>query len=55
MEGLTPYITILKNLGYQARKLTSTGVSLTKLFAEEASRLNRRDEASHLRALYFSI
>ncbi len=55
MEGLTPYITILKNLGYQARKLTSTGLSLTKLFAEEASRLNRRDEASRLRALYLSF
>jgi len=28
---------------------------LTNLFAEEASRLNRRDEASRLKALYFSI
>ena len=55
MEGLTPYITILKNLGDQARKLTSTGLSLTKLLTEEASRLSRRDEASRLKALYFSI
>jgi len=55
MEGLIPCITILKNLRYQAVKLTSTGLSLTKLFAEEASRLNRRDEASRLRALYLSI
>jgi len=55
MEGLIPCITILKNLRYQAVKLTSTGLSLTKVFAEEASRLNRRDEASRLRALYLSI
>jgi len=55
MEGLTPRITILKNLRYQARKLTSSVLSLTNLFAEEASRLNRRDEASRLEGLRFSI
>jgi len=55
MEGLTPYITILKNLRYRVKKLTSTGISLTKLFAEEACRLKRRDEASRLKALSSSI
>lgn len=55
MEDLTPCITILKNLRYQARKLTSTGLSLTNLFAQEASRLNRKDEASRLKTLYSSM
>ena len=55
MEGLTPFITNLKNLRSRAKKLTYTGISLTKLFDEEACRLKRRDEASRLKTLYFSI
>jgi len=55
MEGLTPHNTYLKNLKHQARRLTSAGLSLITLFAEEANRLNRKDEASRLKALYFSI
>jgi len=55
MEDLTPYITSLKNLRSRAKKLTSTGLSLTKLLDEEACRLKRRDEASRLKTLYFSI
>lgn len=55
MEGLTPCITILENLRYQARRLTSDSLSLATLFAEEASRLKRRDEASRLIALRSSI
>jgi len=55
MGDLIPFITNLKNLRYRARKLTSTGLSLTKLFAEEACHLKRRDEASRLKALYSSI
>jgi len=55
MEGLTPRNTSLKNLQCQARRLVSAALSLTNLFAEEASRLNRRDEASRLRTLCFSI
>jgi len=55
MEGLTPFITNLKSLRSRAKKLTYTGISLTKLFDEEACRLKRRDEASRLKTLYFSI
>ena len=55
MEGLTPNSACLKNLRYQVRKLTAVGLSLSNLFAEEAGRLNQRDEASRLEALYFSI
>jgi len=55
MEGLTPHNTYMKNLKHQARRLTSVGLSLITLFAEEANRLNREDEALHLEALYSSI
>jgi hypothetical protein len=55
MEGLTPHNTYLKNLKHQARKLTSAGLSLITLFAQEANRLSREDEASRLKALYSSI
>ena len=55
MEGLTPHNTYLKNLKHQARRLTSAGLSLITLFAEEANRLNREDEASRLKALCSSI
>ena len=55
MEGLTPHNTYMKNLKHQARRLTSVGLSLITLFAEEANRLNREDEALRLKALYSSI
>lgn len=55
MAGLTARTTYLKNLRRQARQLTSVGLALTNLFAEEASQLKRRDEASRLKALYSFI
>jgi hypothetical protein len=55
MEGLTPHNTYLKNLKHQAKRLTSAGLSLITLLAEEANRLSREDEASRLKALYSSI
>jgi hypothetical protein len=55
MEGLTPNSAYLKDLRYQVRKLTTASLSLTNLFAEEAVRLNWRDEASRLKALHSSI
>ena len=55
MEGLTLGNTSLKNLRSQAEGLTSASLALTALFDEETSRLKRLDEASRLKALYFSI
>lgn len=55
MAGLISQGTYLKNLRGQARRLASTALSLISLFAEEANTLNRRDEASRLKALYSSI
>ncbi len=55
MESLTSHSACLRNLQRQARELTSDSLSLADLFAEEASRLNRQDEASRLKALYSSI
>ena len=55
MAGLTARSTYLKNLRRQTRSLSSTALSLTTLFAEEANRLNRKDEASRLKALYSSV
>jgi len=55
VESLNSFHTHLENLYQQARKLTSTGLSLMTLFAEEANRLNREDEALRLKALYSSI
>jgi hypothetical protein len=55
MASLIFQDTKLKNLLYQARRLTSTALSLISLFDEEAIMLNRRDEASRLKALYSSI
>lgn len=51
MAGVTARSTYLKNLQRQARRLTSSALSLISLFAEEANRLNRKDEASRLKAL----
>ena len=55
MESLNPFHTHLKNLYHQAKKLTSTGLSLITLFAKEENRLNREDEALRLKSLYSSI
>lgn len=55
MESLTPNSAYLKNLRHQARKLAAASLSLSNLFAQEAVRLDRGDQASRLEALYFSI
>ena len=55
MEGLTPNSSYLKNLRYQVRKLAAASLSLGNMFAEEAVRLDRTDQASRLEALYLSI
>jgi len=55
MEGMTPSHTCPKNLRCQARHLTSVVLSLINLFAKEANRLNREDEASRLEGLCSSI
>lgn len=55
MESLKSFRDHLENLQHQARKLTSAGLSLTPLFAEEAKRLSREDEASRLRVLYRAV
>jgi hypothetical protein len=55
MAGLACLDMYMKNLRNQAARLTSTALSLISLFDEEAIMLNRRDEASRLKALYSSI
>jgi hypothetical protein len=55
MESLKSFHDHLENLQHQVRKLTSAGLSLTALFAEEAKRLGREDEASRLRASYHAV
>jgi len=55
MESLKSFHSHLEDLRSKVRRLTATGLALTNLFAEEAIRLNRWDEASRLRTLYFSI
>jgi len=55
MEGLTPHSACLTNVQRQARELTSSALSLVNMFANEASRLYRTDEASRLKALCSSI
>ena len=55
MASLTTHSTYLKNLLRQAGRLTASAFSLSAIFAEEANRLSREDEASRLRRLYFSI
>lgn len=51
MESLKSFHDYLENLQHQARRLASTALSLTSLFAEEANRLDREDEASRLKVL----
>jgi len=55
MESITPSHTCPKNLRCQARHLTSVVLSLINLFAQEARRLSRKDEASRLEGLCSSI
>ncbi len=55
MESLTSHSACLRNLQRQARERTSDVLSLANIFAEESSRLNWQDQASHLKALYSSI
>ena len=55
MGSLKPLHDHLENVQCKAKNLTATGLALTNLFAEEAGRLNRWDEASRLRTLHFSI
>jgi len=55
MEGVKPDAAYLESLGYRVRKLASASLSLSNLLAEEAVRLNWRDEASRLEVLYLSI
>ena len=55
MESLKSFHNHLEDLQHQTRKLTSVGLSLTTLFAEEAKRLSREDRASRLRALYRAV
>jgi hypothetical protein len=55
MGRLKPLQNHLENLRSKAKNLAATGLALTNLFAEEASRLDRWDEASRLRTLCFSI
>lgn len=55
MADLTYLDTYIKNLRNQAARLTETALSLISVFAEEANRLNRKDAASRLKALYSSI
>ena len=55
MESLKSFHDHLEDLQRQAKTLTSTGLSLIALFAEEAKRLDREDEASRLRALFNAI
>jgi hypothetical protein len=45
----------VENLRRQAENLTSTALSLVSVFTQEASRLDRNDEALRLKALYYSI
>jgi len=55
MEGITLNNNYLKNLKHQARRLTSTLLSLITLFDEEEARLNRQDEVSRLEVFYSFI
>jgi len=54
MADLASQSSDVKNLLRQAANLTSTALSLISVFAQEANRLNRKDEASRLKALYSS-
>jgi len=55
VEDLNSLNTHLQDLTRQARRLTSSALSLGALFAEEAKRLNRKDEALRLKELHSLI
>lgn len=55
MESLKSYYDRLESLRYRAERLTATGISLITLFAEEANRLSREDEASRLKEAYRAV
>lgn len=55
METMTPLSTILKDLRRQAMELTSAGLLLVKLLADEANLMNRKDDISRLEALRSTI
>ena len=55
MASLKSFHGYLESLQARAKNLTATGLALTNLFTEEASRLNRLDEASRLKALYRAV
>lgn len=55
MENLKQFHSQLKNLQYQAKKLTEAGLALNALFYQEEIRLKREDEASSLRAVYRAV
>ena len=55
MESLKSYHNRLQSLQHQAERLTATGLSLITLFAEEATRLSREDEASRLKAVCSTV
>jgi len=54
MADLASQSSDVENLLRQAANLTATALSLISVFAEEANRLNRKDETSRLKALYSS-
>jgi hypothetical protein len=55
MGSLKSFHGHLESLQARAKSLTVTGLALTNLFTEEASRLKRWDEASRLKALYRAV
>lgn len=55
MESLTTYFAILNNLRSLAMKLTTIVPSLTNIFDQEATSLNRQDQISRLRAIQSTI
>jgi hypothetical protein len=55
MEDLNYLHAHLQDLKHQAKRLTSSALSLVALFDEEANRLNRKDEALRLKELHSSI
>lgn len=55
MENLTSHSACLRSLQRQVRKLVADGLSLADVLTQEASRLNRQDEASRLKVLHSSI
>jgi len=55
MGDLKVFRNHLEDLQSKAKHLTETGLALNALFAREEARLNRKDEASGLKAVYRAI